>query len=191
MIIHAGDFTGMGRSGEVDSFIKWYSSLSYKYKVVIAGNHEVGLYQDNAAYEEFKKRCNDNNINLLHHEAIELNGFKIFGSPYTPKFGNWAWMYERSNNPWNLIPEDTQILITHGPPFMINDLTSGKYNPPEHAGCEHLYRKIQELRKLKLHVFGHIHEASGVTNRFGVTYVNASICDLSYVPSNKPTVIDL
>ena len=90
---------------------------------------------------------------------------------------------------WDLIPEDTDVLITHGPPHGILDLVpsdmSGNY---EHAGCEELLLAVKRV-KPKLHVFGHIHEGYGVARRARTTFVNACICDAAYRPINEPVII--
>ncbi len=88
-----------------------------------------------------------------------------------------------------MIPEDTHVLITHGPPRGILDLTRGY--PAEHVGCEDLLARIQHLSSLKAHIFGHIHEAYGEELHGGVRYVNASICTADYAPTNPPAVIDI
>ena len=72
----------------------------------------------------------------------------------------WRW-YKPKIVEWSRIPSDVEILMTHTPPFNIQDTTKrGKK-----AGCKYLEEKIQELSQLRLHIFGHIHEAHGVSER--------------------------
>jgi len=94
---------------------------------------------------------------------------------------------------WKLIPDDVDILITHGPPNGILDLVP-RHGWDEKTGCEELRKRVEEIAefgRLKLHVFGHIHCGYGVHEEHGVKFVNASICDEDYRPSNKPIVIDI
>ena len=88
---------------------------------------------------------------------------------------------------WALIPDDTDLLVTHGPPQGVLDRTGdGRM-----VGCEELAARLPSLRRLQLHVFGHIHEAYGRVAQGSLTLVNASICDLAYRPINQPVVVDL
>ena len=60
------------------------------------------------------------------------------------------------------IPENTDILVTHGPPQGFHDEVDEAYSGPQNVGCPHLRRAIERIRP-RLHVFGHIHEGHGVT----------------------------
>ena len=90
---------------------------------------------------------------------------------------------------WKLIPHDTDILITHGPPHGILDEVPRKYWI-ENTGCEELRKKVEEIRP-KAHIFGHIHCGYGQTEKFGVKFINASNCDESYEPTQTPIVFEL
>ena len=87
---------------------------------------------------------------------------------------------------WSLIPTDTEVLITHGPPFGILDETP----TGDRAGCEELRKKVEEIHP-RAHIFGHIHHFYGTAEKFGIKFVNASNCDESYAPVNAPIVFDL
>lgn len=206
IIIHAGDATGRGESGEIEPFIKWYGQLDFRYRIFIAGNHDFGFERDPARY---KKLCEDNGVILLNHESIEIEGIKIFGSPWTPWFYNWAFNGARNPNEqlayskqtkliplmkdlWNDIPLDTNILVTHGPPYEILDELQFVDGTPkgQFVGCVDLANKIKELKDLDLHIFGHIHCQHGQKHIDGVSYYNVSICDEMYSPSMPVTVID-
>jgi Icc-related predicted phosphoesterase len=122
-----------------------------------------------------------------------IDGLKIYGSPWQPRFFDWAFNLNRGPEmaeKWKLIPDETNILITHGPPNGILDEVPRAYGS-ENAGCEELRKRIQDLPDLKLHVFGHIHCGYGMHKEAGVTFINASNCDESYKPSQPPIVIDL
>lgn len=176
MVICAGDMTIFGHTGQIITFLKWFSGLPHKYKIFIAGNHDK-LFQKNPAL--IKSLLLDYpNLIYLEDSAIEIEGVKIYGSPWTPRFMNWAFMYEpsKANKHWDRIPPDTNILITHGPPYGILDLSyyGGVAN---HAGCKSLLKKLDDLKDLKLHVFGHIHPGRGELYN-GKTFINASVMNV-------------
>jgi Icc-related predicted phosphoesterase len=132
----------------------------------------------------------------LCDSGTEFEGLKIWGSPWTPVFFNWHFMKKRGEEikkQWDLIPDDIDILITHGPPFGILDVSglSSRRKPGGfHCGCKDLTQTLERLTKLKLHVFGHIHDGYGkmAIGHKGreFTCVNASIMDEDYNPVNKP-----
>lgn len=190
ILIHSGDATGRGTLEECHKFLEWYSSLLKKYNNVIftPGNHDFWFEE----YPEVSKKYAEQlGITYLNDSGVELEGLYFWGSPVTPWFCDWAFnrlpvrantYYDKrtgvtiggkSIGPhWDLIPENTDVLITHGPPHMILD-----YAPMgEHVGCEILMDKITKI-KPKLHVFGHIHENSGFKSFNGTLFANASCLD--------------
>jgi predicted phosphodiesterase len=192
MIIHSGDNSVYGEIWEIKKFLKWFGELPHKYKIFVNGNHEkvvskMGLMKSLVA--EFKEYYN---FHYLEHESIEIEGLKIFGSPYTPEFFDWAYMYDRPKGGlvWSEIPMDSDIIVTHGPPYGIMDgvVPFDRYNF-DHAGCHYLKAKI-DLIKPKLNCFGHIHKHYGFKKLDDVLYVNAANCNDAYVPVNKPIVVD-
>jgi len=121
-----------------------------------------------------------------------VEGFTIYGSPYQPEFGDWAFNLKRGHDckeKWSKIPTGVDILITHGPPVGHGDLCK----TGEHAGCEELLKEVQERVRPKIHVFGHIHEGYGVTTDDKIIYINASNCNFYYDPQNlnDPIIFDL
>ena len=128
------------------------------------------------------------NAIYLENSGVEIDGVKFWGSPWQPEFFNWAFNLPRGPKlaeMWALIPDDTDVLITHSPPYGILDqIYSG-----EHVGCEDLLAALQRVRP-KVHVFGHIHEGYGMLKQNGTTFINASVCDERYRPFNAPIVID-
>lgn len=171
------------------NFIEWYSSLkNIKHKVWIAGNHctsiEHGLI-------DAKKLSEEKGLIYLQHESIEIEGLKIFGSPYTPRFGyGWAFNVDRGESMkryWSEIPDDTEFLIVHGPPYGILDaVMSG-----ERVGCEDMIERINNLKNLKLVQYGHIHEDYGHELINDVHYINASVLNLRYELQNKPFIFEV
>ncbi len=185
LLIHAGDITRRGSLEDVESFNSWLGELRHKYKVCISGNHDFCFEQNPEV-----ARSLITNAYYLQDEEITIEGFKLYGSPWQPWFFNWAFNLRRGTplkEKWEKIPSDTDILITHGPPHGILD----KVMMGENVGCEELLLRLGSLEKLKLHVFGHIHEACGIHEHLGIRMVNASTCTLGYKSTNAPIIVEL
>lgn len=192
ILIHSGDATITGTVEEVKRFSAWFSSLPHRHKVFVAGNHDWLFERNN----ELGRTLLSSKINYLQDSFVEIDGLKIYGSPWQPRFFDWAFNLNRGYElaeKWKLIPSDTDILITHGPPNGILDLVPRR-GWDENTGCEELRNRVEEisgLGRLKLHVFGHIHCGYGVHEEFGVKFVNASTCNEQYQPTQLPIVVDL
>ena len=190
MIIHAGDFTSNGNQSQTIRFLQWYESLNIKHKVLIAGNHDAYCCSDTFQYllEQHAP-----SVKYLFNESIVIEGLKIWGSPYSNTFGHWPFMKDDLDlaTIWDEIPEDTDIVVTHGPAYRIGDkVMNPQYGFSPHVGSPALAARLHKLPKLKLHVTGHIHEAAGIyLGKY--TTINASICDLNYVPFNHPLTVNL
>ena len=181
MVIHAGDFANDKRPVsnlvEANDFIEWMRGLDIRYKVVTPGNHDLAVQPYG-----LKDFFDTTGIHLLVHRAKTIGGVRLFGSPYTPTYGT-GWAYNKSRNRmqavWNSIPEETDIVITHGPPKGILDLTEDKESKRMvQVGCKSLLNRIKEIQP-SVHIFGHIHSESkadnhGVLIRDEITYINAS-----------------
>lgn len=196
LLIHAGDLTWGGEPLATHIALNWLQDQSHKFKVFIPGNHDF-YFEDQKMCGAIKEACKSGGIYYLNDSACEINGLKIYGSPWTPTFLDWAFMKDRGDEisvMWAKIPLDTDILITHGPPLSVLDTA----NPGGmHLGCFDLQRAIMKIRP-KLHVFGHIHGGYGFKEKswddngqFTTKFVNASICNEDYEPVNQPIVVDL
>jgi len=177
VVVHAGDFTYHGTREEVDKFINWYATIRAT-KVLICGNHEVEISKD---MDYLREKCNEHNIILLEDSSVEIKGLKFYGSPYSNQFGNWAFMkkeYELEEL-YKQIPDDVDVLITHGPAYMRLDKC-----PNGNVGSVSLRKRIDKLEHIKLHITGHIHESRGVSiehaDHHDYVTVNASICGIPY-----------
>ena len=185
-IIHAGDISKKGTLNQVQDFLFWFQKLDYQYKIFIAGNHD--FFFERAPQHEVDELITDDLI-YLNDSGVDINGVKIWGSPITPYFNNWAFNRQRGAEIkpyWDLIPEDTDVLITHGPPYGILDRTFFF----KKVGCKELLDRVQAV-KPRYHIFGHIHEANGRKEIDGVDYINASNLNLRYKLVNPPVLIDL
>jgi Icc-related predicted phosphoesterase len=190
MIIHAGDMTGRGFKNEIMPFLDWYNELNFKHKILIAGNHDFYFEMKGEEKRIAEMLALRPNITYLNDSGIEIDGIKIWGSPVQPWFYNWAFnrVEEEIGKHWDLIPLDTDILITHGPVKGYLDLTMNG----DVTGCPQLLKKISELKNLKMHVAGHIHEAYGhVKFPDGGLFINASVLNHRYEMQNKPILVEL
>jgi len=191
ILIHSGDATLNGTEEEFADFADWFAEQPHPYKIFVAGNHDLLFEQK----PETARLLLNNEICYLEDYATVIEGFKVYGSPWQPRFYDWAFNLERGQEmaeKWSLIPSDVDILITHGPPNGFLDAIA-RPDGLENAGCEELRAKLNILLKgsLRLHIFGHIHEGYGVEKTDKAVFINASICNAEYNPCNTPIVVEL
>lgn len=184
LLIHAGDISRRGYPKEIRKFNDWLGTLPHPHKVMIAGNHDF-LFENDPKQAE----AMITNAIYLNDSGVTIEGIRIWGSPISPEFHDWAFNRERGEairQHWEMIPTDTDILITHGPPKGILDRTFlGK-----RVGCEELTDVVTKI-KPRYHIFGHIHEAYGVKEINETTYINVSILNLLYRVAHKPITFDI
>ena len=186
MLIHAGDISMKGDEDEIIDFLNWFDEQNFKHKILIAGNHD--FYFETESQEQIEELL-PKNITYLKDSSTTINEFKIWGSPITPWFFNWAFNRHRGeqiNRHWDLIPPDTDILITHGPIFRTLD----KNSEGQHVGCKDLFNKVQEIRP-KVHICGHIHESYDTADKMGIKFINASVVNKNYELTNSPILFEL
>lgn len=184
VIVHAGDATLLGEIPEVSEFSVWWNSLPYRHKIIVPGNHDF-LFQDQPGLAKSMFL----NTHVLINEGVEIEGLFFYGTPIVKHFGPWAFGYynEKREEFYDLIPDQTEVLITHQPPFgRLDYLPNGT-----HLGCEILLDRVLQLNKLKAHIFGHIHSGHGIIDKKGVTVVNAAQLDNSYTNFNEPIVFEI
>lgn len=188
VIIHCGDVSLRGSDFEVREFFRWYSSLTnYKHRIMISGNHDR-LFELALPYV---KSYIPDNITYLEDSSVNVMGVNIYGSPVTPKFFNWAFGFNDNTlvRYWDKIPTNTDILVTHGPPYGILDIVKQKSEYVS-LGSVSLRDKLDKINP-KYHLFGHIHEGYGMVTIKNTTYVNASSMNDKYQMVNKPIVIEI
>lgn len=186
ILLHTGDISNIGEKDEVEAFVDWLSRQPYDHKVFIAGNHDLcfqsermlmvkwdwhrnSVMYDKSAYNDLPDdppswtkaliSALPPGVTYLQETGTEACGLKIWGSPASPAFGRmWAFNHTPLTIAavWEKIPGDTDILMTHTPPFGYGDMTWRG----QRAGCELLTHKLREIAPA-LHLCGHIHEGHG------------------------------
>ncbi len=181
VFVHAGDLCRGGSIRELAGAAAWIRGLPHATKIIVPGNHDFSFER---MYVEACELFDERTI-VLVDAATQLAGLRIWGSPWQPEFNDWAFNLPRGDAlraKWALIPEGTDVLITHGPPAGIGDQSSmgGR------QGCAELLARTREVKPW-LHLFGHIHEDGGLFERDGITYVNCTTWECE----RGPTVLDL
>lgn len=184
MIIHTGDFSH-GSEESIDDFLEWYAGLKPKYKLLVLGNHDVWA---ESHIDEMKQKCHTLGIILLHDSSVTINGVKFYGTPYVPRFFDWAFMESDQAlvARYAKIPKDTDVLLTHGPAqFILDEVPRG------HVGSKALLDRLLEIN-VKYHIFGHIHECGGrmVKSKKWVA-INASYLTNYHGGTSKVRVINI
>lgn len=187
MVIFSGDCSNprnpYNNEPEVRRFIDWYSGLDIKYKVFVAGNHDTSIENGLVTKNDFES----NGIVYLENDYTVIEGLKIFGSPFTPTFGDWAFNKARHklDRIWqSAIPNDSDIIVVHGPPKGMLDLSYDRNGNMEFCGCKSLMNKVMEVNP-KFMMFGHIHNCKDIINAGTRTIPN-----LDTIFSNGSVVTD-
>lgn len=198
-IVHCGDSTNYRElyknEIEFEDFLDWYSNLDIKYKILNAGNHDSHLTK-----KYNKDKVKEAGIIYLEHEYYEIEGLKLFSSPYTPLFGDWSFMIDRSklSRYWEVLEEGIDLLVSHGPPKGILDIAEKRDGNIEFCGDSALWKAVNKV-KPKYHVFGHIHDNHNIINN-GIrivndtTFINCSMVEDGKFTQgiiNKPIIIEL
>jgi predicted phosphodiesterase len=184
VLVHAGDFCTRGREGEVVRFNTWLGVQPHRHKIVIAGNHDFLFEREPATARSLLTHAT-----YLEDTGVTLDGVRFWGSPWQPRFFDWAFNLDRGaplRAKWELIPAAVDVLIVHGPPRNVLDRTWRG----EAVGCDDLRLAVERVRP-KLFVCGHIHEARGEAELSGVRCINASCCDVRENLRHAPVVVDL
>lgn len=174
VVVHSGDFTMTGSEQEALDFLNWFCGLPYLQKIFICGNHDECLYGA-------KVDGLDDNVHYLCNSGVEIDGVKFYGVPMF--MGDC--ITDRQSKHYANIPEGTDILITHTPPFGILD-----FDDNIHYGSEELLARITAVQP-RLHLFGHIHSQHGITILNGTTFSNGAIMNTDYSNFRKPSLIEL
>lgn len=188
VLIHAGDLMYKSSIKNLRRFLNWFAKQPATHKIFIAGNHDTGFEESPTVFRCIVREYIEQDIKYLQDSEIVINGIRFYGSPWQPFYFNWAFNImspDKLKEIWSKIPNDTDVLITHGPPYGIFDKNQDRI----YCGCAHLKNRVTsgELTQLKAHVFGHIHEQGGSYRRYqGVKYINASIVNRNLQIANRP-----
>jgi Icc-related predicted phosphoesterase len=179
VLVHAGDFTEAGTKKETLDFLRWFSRQNHEHKILIAGNHDY-FVEKNQDQLDFLP----SNIQYLNDSGIRIEDFNFWGSPVTP--GNTNWAFERARGGeikghWEKIPKNTDVLITHTPPYKVLDILDNGIS----IGCEELRRYVDVLQP-RLHIFGHIHNSYGSVRTKNTLFINSCCLDGKYRSINTP-----
>lgn len=185
MLLFAGDIDTHDSVAQLIGFCNWLDEQPVTHKIIVAGNHDGFFEEQGPLARDIIK----SHATYLENSGTEIEGLKIYGSPISLMFMDWWFMKSpmQIRPYWDAIPSDTDILITHEPPYGICDLNERG----GHLGCPLLRERVLDVIKPKIHVFGHIHDAYG-TEKIGETlFVNASIMDDYYDPVHEPVIVEL
>jgi len=185
--IFAGDMCDWSKKERVFSFLDWYTKQPPKNKLWIAGNHDIPMENMNVVQDAKQKYPN---LIYLQDSFVTINGLKIWGSPFQVEYAGWAFGFPRDGKEleakWAAIPSDTDIVVTHGPPYHILDRNQeGIY-----CGDKLLANRLFQI-KPSFWVGGHIHEAASIQDFNGTCFVNASMCDRRNNLVNKPIELEI
>lgn len=209
-LIHAGDFTSMGRPNEIHNFMKWFVNNPHKHKILIPGNHELTLCPRKRNYVlhkavtsknswKMKRLFRDfidaksivnlfsNDVHFLDNTGVTLEGVNFYGSPICNGddyvMENWGFYRDTDKElieEWNKIPFNTDVLITHVPPYGVLDAG---------YGCKHLLSRVNKIHPY-LHIFGHIHSHGCLTLTTDKTvFVNGAMLDDDYSIKNRKIMV--
>lgn len=184
VLIHAGDFCHYGSESDLHDFLDWFQLLDFDTKILIGGNHDFFAAEQPKAFQQLLPT----GITYLNDSGATVNGIKLWGSPVQPDLTGWAFGKERGaamKKHWDLIPLDTEILITHTPPYGILDQSrSGKS-----IGCKVLTKQLKVLQ-VKFHVFGHVHASYGRKSIKETEFINVSNMNSAKGLVNEPLVFE-
>lgn len=172
IVVHSGDFTMTGSEAEAIDFLNWFCDLPYRHKVFICGNHDMCLYK--ADIDGL-----DPNVHYLCNSGVEIDGIKFFGIPMFME----DCVSDRQNKFYGAIPVDTDVLITHSPPYGVLD-----FDDNINYGSSELLARLPALN-LKAHLFGHIHAQRGIVTIGSVVFSNGAVMSGDYSSLHSPDII--
>ena len=196
VLVHSGDFLTQGRDSgyqqeEFEAFISWFEQQPFARKILVAGNHDWYCFHQYCREVDLREPLAEKGIDYLLDSAVEIEGVHFYGAPWQPEFMNWAFNLpaesEELSRHWQAIPSETQVLITHGPAFGWQDV-GGRQGRP--LGCTVLRNVISHHPNIKLHLFGHIHEAYGHCEDNGRHFYNSCYMNHDTEIMSYPPCID-
>jgi Icc-related predicted phosphoesterase len=185
VVVHSGDASNYldpyRNESELRAFIDWFATLPIPVKVFVPGNHDTSLDKGLITRDLIEHR----GIHLLINEELTIEGLRFWGSPFSPRYGNWSYMKDRGtiNRLWDQIPDGLDVLITHGPPYGVLDATYNHQNKVELVGCSALRKRVAKVPP-RFMLFGHVHSTDDIRNAgtrtvggLPTVFSNGSCCD--------------
>jgi len=183
VLVHCGDFSHRGNLAETEAFGRWFATQPHTFKVLVPGNHDAAT--ENPVARNLLRSLG---IEVLVDSGATIGGKRFHGSPWTPRFGDWAWMRDDADlaQYFDCIPHNPDVLVTHGPPYGILD----RNDAGTLCGSQQLLHAVTRARP-RLHVFGHIHEARGMCLRGDTDFLNVANLSSDYTRLHDPIVYDI
>jgi Icc-related predicted phosphoesterase len=183
VLVHCGDFSHRGNPAETEAFGRWFAAQPHPFKVLVPGNHDAAMEHPVA-----RNLLRSLGVVVVVDQAVVVGGLRFYGSPWTPRFGDWAWMRDDADlaQYFDKIPDDLDVLVTHGPPYGTLD----RNDAGTLCGSQQLLHAVTRARP-RLHVFGHIHEARGMCQRGNTDFLNVSNLAFDYTRLHEPVVYDI
>jgi hypothetical protein len=166
-------------------FRTWLADAPARAKVYIAGNHDF-------VFERTPELVPGDLPGIyLQDSMLEWEGLKIWGTPWQPRFFDWAFNLDEPELrlKWALIPTATDVILVHGPPLGYGDAVPSRRGVRQ-TGSPSLLERIDDI-KPRLVVFGHIHEGRGVFQRGRSVLANVTLLDVKYQQVYEPWVYQL
>ena len=187
IFIYAGDWSGSGTVSEHIKFCAWLNKINARYKLIVPGNHDMYCYH----YQDMADNMlRGSNAILLIDKEVECFGIRIYGTPWSPRFGNWGYMRpdDDLHKYFKAIPKGVHFLVTHTPPHGILDLAG-----TVHIGSKSLVKALYN-KPIPYHFFGHSHTPGSYVkkrqNGFPRSYFNVSVCDNDYQVVVQPKIME-
>jgi Icc-related predicted phosphoesterase len=187
VLFHCGDMSNRGEFSIYADLNRWLTTVPATHVVIVPGNHDTTFESDEDVSRHFFTRPN---TTILIDQGAVVAGLKVWGSPVTKRFYDWAFNRDPGEDiqrHWDRIPPGLDVLVTHGPAMGHGSTVAG-----EDVGCPQLLETVVRA-KPRIHAYGHIHEGAGTytVKETGTISINAAFLDGRYRPRNPPVVIDL
>ena len=194
LLLIAGDLCRRNDSSEYREFYRWCEKQPYTWVIVIAGNHDRFRVPPTEWFLPSEK------VHYLEDSGVQVGDHYVYGFPWipaftrlNPRYASFAVPEERLAKETRHIPDQTTILLSHGPALGYGDLIE-LWGEKFHVGSAALRERMEELSDLKAHIFGHIHEGYGRHDTIGahpLIRVNASLVNDRYLNTNEPIYLTL
>jgi Icc-related predicted phosphoesterase len=198
VLIHAGDIMSKPDPSQLTEFLVWFTEQNYTTKIFISGNHDHIFEKSPTLIKKILKMFPS--LIYLQDSDVTIDGIKFYGAPWVPtNRPGKAFSYLRdalgiAKSHWSKIPNDTDVLITHGPAYNKLDKIMKPIRadqPQLNLGCPQLAERIKAINP-QLHICGHIHSSQGILDisESTTTYINAASLGEDYQYSNKRRFIE-